>query len=187
MWKQKQNWVYLVFVKEWSQKCTHSSADNFEKFLSISKGNWPGNNFLINLLSNFSSTNFCVVQTVKAGNGISAMDVVLSSKVTVTGCSFHWLRIFTTDTVQKITDTMTVITHQVLDIWKRAISRDIWTNYKKQRHISPFNPVAFWFDKIAKTMNCWSCTEFFDNFKGSLVKYFFLIKYFQSYWILQII
>lgn len=62
----------------------------------------------------FFSTNFSVVQMVTAGNGIKPIEVVLSSKLTITGRRCHFVQILQIAPKHIHTDRENAIVHQSL-------------------------------------------------------------------------
>lgn len=68
------------------------------------------------MIFNWSLVNFSVEQMVTAGNGIIPIDVVLSSKLTMTGRRCHFAQILQIATMHKKTDNEHAIAHQSLEL-----------------------------------------------------------------------
>lgn len=83
-------------------------------------GNMSSGNWKLELEKTTNSFNFWVVQTLAAWNGIIPIDVILSSKFTVTGCSCHFIQISVTAIMPKSTDIVNAIDHHTLKITENS-------------------------------------------------------------------
>lgn len=63
----------------------------------------------------FSLTNFWVEQMVTAGNGTIPIEVLLSSKVIITGCWSHFVQMLKIENVHRVTDKANATAHHTLE------------------------------------------------------------------------
>lgn len=140
-----------------SYRSAYASGDIDDKFQSPASSNTVANKSAFS----FWRTNFWVLQTVTAGNGISEIDVVLSLKVTTTGCRFHFDQMLSIENVQKITDKMNANAHQTL---KTRRSYIMFVIILRSSRNLPFKPMAFLFRKVSHTVYRWIWTKIFEIF-----------------------